>query len=133
MVPSLWLDAWSYDKARSLERLSSPMSEGELKIEFGCNLAKGVETIVPDDALGLLHPLKLYAESEFCWRINEKAIAESLLGKRFSYSKLSEFKSCPFNFFLHRIMGLEEQAIDSLRTICSGARKHLSCGPQEPL
>jgi len=110
MVPSLWLDSWSFDKASSLEILSSPMSAGELKIEFGHSLARGTETIVADDAQGLLHPLKLYAESEFCWGINEKAIAEFLLGRRFSYSKLSEFKSCPFNFFLHRVMGLEEQA-----------------------
>ena len=113
MVPSLWLDSWSFDEARSLDILSSPMSAGELKIEFGRNLAKGVETIVPDDALGLLDPLQLYAKSKFCWSINEKAITESLLGKRFSYSKLSEFKSCPFIFFLHRIMGVEEQAIES--------------------
>ena len=112
MVPSLWLDSWSFDKASSMEILSSPMSAGELKIEFGHSLARGKETIVPDDALGLLHPLQLYAESEFSWGINEKAIAESLLGRRFSYSKLSEFKSCPFNFFLNRVMGLEEQASD---------------------
>ncbi len=112
LVPSLWLDSWSFDKASSMEILSSPMSVGELKIEFGNRLARGRETIVPDDVLGLLHPLQLYAESEFCWGINEKAIAESLLGKRFSYSKLSEFKNCPFNFFLNRVMGLEEQASD---------------------
>jgi ATP-dependent helicase/DNAse subunit B len=112
MVPSLWLDSWSFGKASSLEILSSPMSAGELKIEFGRSLARCTETIVPDDALGLIHPIQLYAESEFIWGINEKAIAESLLGRRFSYSKLSEFKSCPFNFFLHRVMGLEEQASD---------------------
>lgn len=112
MVPSLWLDSWSFDKASSPEILSAPMSAGELKIEFGYSLAKGSKTIAPDDALGLLHPLQLYAESEFSWGINEKAIAEALLGRRFSYSKLSEFKSCPFNFFLHRVMGLEEQASD---------------------
>jgi len=112
MVPSLWLDSWSFDKASSLEILSSPMSAGELKIEFGRSLAKGIETVVPDDALGLLYPLQLYAESEFCWKINEKAIAESLLGRRFSYSKLSEFKSCPFSFFLRRVLGLDEQATE---------------------
>ena len=112
MVPSLWLDSWSFGKASSPEILSSPMSAGELKIEFGHGLARGTETIVPDNALGLIHPIQLYAESEFSWGINEKTIAESLLGRKFSYSKLSEFKSCPFNFFLHRIMGLDEQATD---------------------
>jgi hypothetical protein len=110
MVPSLWLDSWIFDKAGIQEILSSPMSAGELKIEFGHSLAKGTEIVVPDDAQGLLHPLQLYAESEFRWGINEQAIAESLLGRKFSYSKLSEFKSCPYNFFLHRVMGLEEQA-----------------------
>jgi len=110
MVPSLWLDSWSFDKAGSLEILSSPMSAGELKIEFGCSLARGTEITAPDDALGLLYPFQLYAESEFSWGINEKAMTESLLGRRFSYSKLSEFKNCPFTFFLHRVMGLEEQA-----------------------
>ena len=112
LVPSLWLDSWCFDNAGSSEILSSPMSAGELKIEFGNSLARGTETIVPDDALGLLHPIQLYAESEFCWVINEKAITESLLGRRFSYSKLSEFKNCPFSFFLHRVMGLEEQTSD---------------------
>lgn len=112
MVPSLWLDSWSFHKILSRETLSSPMSPGELKIEFGQLLARCIETSIPDDALGLLHPLQLYAESEFSWRINEKVIVESLLGRKFSYSKLSEFKSCPYNFFLHRVMGLEEQASD---------------------
>ena len=110
MVPSLWLDSWSFDKAGTQEILSSPMSAGELKIEFGYGLARGTEIVVPDDAQGLLHPLRLYAGSEFSWSINEKAIAEALMGRKFSYSKLSEFKSCPYNFFLHRVMGLEEQA-----------------------
>jgi hypothetical protein len=110
MVPSLWLDSWSFDKASIQEILSSPMSTGELKIEFGRSLARGTEIVVPDYAQGLLHPLRLYAESEFSWSINEKAIAKALLGRKFSYSKLSEFKSCPYNFFLHRVMGLEEQA-----------------------
>ena len=112
MVPSLWLDSWSFDKGSSMEILSSPMSAGELKIEFGHGLARGKETIVSDDALALIYPIQLYAESEFSWGINERAVAESLLGKRFSYSKLSEFKSCPFNFFLNRVMRLEEQASD---------------------
>jgi ATP-dependent helicase/DNAse subunit B len=112
MVPSLWLDAWSYDKAGSLKRLISPMSTGELKIEFGYRLAKQVNTVIPDDVLELLNPLKIYAESEFCWGINEKTIAEYLLGTKFSYTKLSEFKSCPFKFFLRRVMRLEEQSSD---------------------
>ena len=112
MVPSLWLDSWSFDKGSSMEILSSPMSAGELKIEFGHSLARGTETIVPDNASELIHPLQFYADSEFSWGINEKAVAESLLGRKFSYSKLSEFKSCPFNFFLNRIMGLDEQASD---------------------
>ena len=112
MVPTLWLDAWSYDKAGSPERLASPMGAGELKIEFGYLLANQVETIIPDDVLRLLNPFKIYAESESCWGINEKAIAEYLLGTRFSYTKLSEFKSCPFKFFLHRVMRLEEQSDD---------------------
>ena len=56
MVPSLWLDSWSFDMAGSLEILSSPMSAGELKIEFGHSLAGGTETIVPNDAQVLTRP-----------------------------------------------------------------------------
>jgi hypothetical protein len=114
MVPSLWLDGWSFDKARagSLERLALPMSAGELKIEFGYILAKQADTIIPDEVLGLLSPLKRYADSEFSWKIGERAVVDSLAGGKFSYTKLSEFKSCPFKFFLRRIMRLEEQTDD---------------------
>ena len=112
MVPSLWLDGWSFDKAGSREKLASPMSAGELKNEFAYRLANQADTIIPDDVLELLLPLKIYADSKFSWKIGERAVVDSLAGRKFSYTKLSEFKSCPFKFFLRRIMRLEEQSDD---------------------
>ena len=112
MVPSLWLDGWSFDKVGSRETLASPMSAGELKNEFAYRLAKQADTIIPDDVLELLSPLKIYADSKSSWKIGERAVVDSLAGRKFSYTKLSEFKSCPFKFFLRRIMRLEEQSDD---------------------
>lgn len=113
MVPSLWLDSWSCDRTGPQEMLSSPMSAGELKIEFGKSIAIGAETNVPEEALELINPIRLYANSEFSWKINEDVVAKSLLSRRFSYSKLSEFKNCPFKFFLNRVLGLEEREPES--------------------
>lgn len=112
MEPSLWLDGWNWENARPLDLLISPMSPEELKIEFGLSLAKGEDVAVPNGVQSLLDPLKLYAGSEFSWKIGDKAIMNSLVGKRISYTKLSEFNGCPFKFFLHRILGLEENAGD---------------------
>jgi len=112
MVPSLWLDAWSYDEADTSEGVTAPMSAEELGIEFGFKLSKGEEPIAPENRTGLLAALKLYADSEFSWKIGEKAVVDSLVGMRFSYSKLSDFTKCPFKFFLRRILGLEETSID---------------------
>ena len=112
MVPSLWLDAWSYDKTSAFEGGAAPMSVEELGVEFGFKLAKGEEPVVPESTPGLLAALKLYADSEFSWKIGERVVVDSLAGKGFSYTKLSDFSKCPFKFFLRRILGLEESSVD---------------------
>jgi ATP-dependent helicase/nuclease subunit B len=112
MLPSLWLDAWSYDETDASEVVTTPMSAQELGIEFGFKLARGEEPIVAGSTPDLLAALKLYADSEFSWKIREKAVVDSLVGRKFSYTKLSDFSKCPFKFFLRRILGLEERSID---------------------
>ena len=88
------------------------MSSAELRIEFGRGMAQGEEPFVPESAQGLMAPLKLYADSKFSWRIGDKAVVESLMGKSLSYTRLSEFNKCPFKFFLRRMLRLEEQSDD---------------------
>lgn len=114
MVPSLWLDAWSFDETYGLEGATSPMSAKELGIEFGFSLARSEKLIVPKNTpgLGLLTTLSLYAGSEYSWKIEEREIVDSLVGRSFSYTKLSEFNKCPFKFFLRRILRLEENPVD---------------------
>ena len=53
---------------------------------FGFRLARGEEKLVPADTTGLWAALKLYADSEFSWKIGERQIVDSLVGKRFSYT-----------------------------------------------
>ena len=112
MVPSLWLDAWSYNETDTSEGSTAPMSAEELGIEFGSRLAKGEEPIVPESTPGLLAALRLYADSEFSWKIGERGVVDSLVGRNFSYTKLSDFSKCPFKFFLRRILGLDETSAD---------------------
>ena len=112
MVPSLWLDAWSYDEPETSEGATAAMSSEELGIEFGSKLAKGEEPIIPESAPGLLAALRLYADLEFSCKIGERVVVDSLVGRNFSYSKLSDFSKCPFKFFLRRILGLEETSAD---------------------
>jgi ATP-dependent helicase/nuclease subunit B len=112
IVPSLWLDAWSYDETNTSEEITAPMSAEELGIEFGFKLANGEEPIAPESKTGVLAALKLYVDSEFSWKIGEKAVVDSLVGSKFSYTKLSDFTKCPFKFFLRRILGLEETSVD---------------------
>jgi len=88
------------------------MSAEELGVEFGFKLAKGEEPVVPESTPGLLAALKLYADSEFSWKIGERVVVDSLAGKGFSYTKLSDFSKCPFKFFLRRILGLVESSVD---------------------
>ena len=112
MMPSLWLDGWAFQKTDALERMVLPMSSAELGIEFGRVMAQGGDPTVPDSAQGLMNPLKLYAGSEFSWRIVDEAVVESLVGRSLSYTRLSEFNKCPFKFFLRRMLRLEEQSDD---------------------
>jgi len=112
MVPSLWIDAWSYDEIDASETVTAPMSAEELAIEFGLRLARCEKPIVPGNKPDLLDALTLYAESEFSWNIRDRAVVDYLVGTRFSYTKLSDFNKCPFRFFLRRILGLEERSID---------------------
>jgi hypothetical protein len=108
MMPSLWLDNWIFEKINALERETSPMSSAELMIQFGRGMAQGGEPVLPEGAQSLVAPLKLYADSEFSWRIEDLAVVQSLVGKSLSYTRLSEQSKCPFKFFLRRMLRLEE-------------------------
>ncbi len=108
MMPSLWLDSWTFEKTNFLERGTVPMSYAELMIQFGRGMAQGGEPVVPESTQSLTAPLKLYADSEFSWRIEDKAVVESLVGRSLSYTRLSEMHKCPFKFFLRRMLRLEE-------------------------
>lgn len=110
MMPSLWLDSWTFEKTNALERETAPMSSAELMIQFGRGMAQGGETVVPESTQSLIAPLKLYADSEFSWRIEDQAVVESLVGRSLSYTRLSELSKCPFKFFLRRMLRLEEQS-----------------------
>lgn len=110
MMPSLWLDSWTFEKTDVLERGNAPMSSAELMIQFGRSMAQGGEPVVPESTQSLIAPLKLYADSEFSWRIEDQAVVESLVGRSLSYTRLSELGKCPFKFFLRRMLRLEEQS-----------------------
>lgn len=110
MMPSLWLDSWTFEKAGVLERASATMSSAELMIQFGRGMAQGEEPVVPECIQSLIAPLKLYADSEFSWRIEDPAVVQSLVGKSLSYTRISELSKCPFKFFLRRMLRLEEQS-----------------------
>jgi hypothetical protein len=86
------------------------MSSAELMIQFGRGMAQGGEPVVPESTQSLIAPLKLYADSEFSWRIEDQAVVESLVGRSLSYTRLSELGKCPFKFFLRRMLRLEEQS-----------------------
>jgi hypothetical protein len=79
-------------------------------IQFGRGMAQGGYPVVPESAYSLMVPLRLYDDSEFSWRIEDKAVVESLIGRSLSYTRLSEFNKCPFKFFLRRMLRLEEQS-----------------------
>ncbi len=110
MMPSLWLDSWTFEKTNALERETAPMSSAELMIQFGRGMAQGGEPVVPESTQSLIAPLKLYADSEFSWRIEDLAVVQSLVGRSLSYTRLSELCKCPFKFFLRRMLRLEEQS-----------------------
>ncbi|MGV8089679.1 MAG: PD-(D/E)XK nuclease family protein, partial [Methanothrix sp.] len=111
MMPSLWLDSWIFEKTNALERETAPMSSAELMIQFGRGMAQGGEPVVPEGTQSLVAPLKLYADSEFSWRIEDLAVVQSLVGRSLSYTRLSELCKCPFKFFLLRMLRLEVPSV----------------------
>ena len=110
MMPSLWLDGWDYEKTNTLERGTAPMSATELMIQFGRGMAEGRELVVPESAQSLTAPLKLYAGSKFSWKVEDRAVVESLVGRTLSYTRISELQKCPFKFFFRRMLRLEEKS-----------------------
>jgi RecB family exonuclease len=110
MMPSLWLDSWTFEKTNVLERETAPMSSSELMIQFGRGMAQGGEPVLPEGTQSHIAPLKLYADSEFSWRIEDLTVVQSLVGRSLSYTRLSEICKCPFKFFLRRMLRLEEQS-----------------------
>ena len=108
MMPSLWLEGWDFKKTNTLERGTAPMSATELMIQFGRGMAQGGEPVVPESAQSLTAPLRLYAGSEFSWKVEDRAVVESLVGRTLSYTRISELQKCPFKFFLRRMLRVEE-------------------------
>ncbi len=106
LVPSMWLDRLGRGQKAVLNKL--PMSVKELKTEHGFGLARGEMLAVSQEVQDLVEPLNRWKEgAAFSWRIEDEAVLEALVGNSFSYSKLADFKNCPFIFFLRRIMGLD--------------------------
>jgi len=128
LVPSLWLyrmaglSPLAEKGGEEVEEVESipaapptPMSTKELKVDYGLFLSRGGRLAVPEEYLPEVEPLGRFAdESRFSWRIDDPDICRSLVGRNFSYSKLRDFKSCPFKFFLKRAMGIEEPRMESL-------------------
>ncbi len=127
LVPSLWLYRMAGLKHQAEEEKvkdgvesvpaepTTPMSKKELKVEYALLLARGERLMVPEERLPEVEPLGRFAdESRFSWRIEDREVCRRLVGRNFSYSKLRDFKSCPFKFFLKRAMGIEEPVQESL-------------------
>jgi ATP-dependent helicase/nuclease subunit B len=127
LVPTLWLYRMAGLKHQAEEEKvkdevepiptapPTPMSRRELKVEYGLFLARGGRLVVPVELLPEVEPLGRWMdESRFSWRIDDFEVCRSLMGKNFSYSKLRDFKSCPFKFFLKRAMGIEEPVQECL-------------------
>ncbi len=125
LVPSLWLYRMAGTSSPAgrgeveVEAASTapptPLCRGDLKAEYGQILARGRRPIVPEEYLPQIEPLSRWREeSRFRWRIDDPDLCRSLVGKNFSYSKLRDFRSCPFRFFLTRALGMEEPGRESL-------------------
>jgi hypothetical protein len=127
LVPSIWLYRMAGLEPRPREEkvkdevesipaaLPILMSRRELKVEYGHLLARGGRLAVPEERLPEVEHLGRYSEeSRFSWRIQDPEVCRSLVGDNFSYSKLRDFKSCPFKFFLKRALGIDEPVQESL-------------------
>lgn len=115
LVPSLWL--FRMAGLGPLEGEAGPgpkdppaiLSRRDLRVEYALALARGERLEVPKELLQEVEPLRLRAEMDrFRWRIDDPEICRVLFGRSFSYSKLREYRSCPFRFFLIRGLGIEE-------------------------
>ncbi len=110
-VPSLWLDRLGEGQKAVLNK--QPMSIKELKAEHGFCLARGKTPKVSQEVQDMVEPLNRWKDgTSFSWKIEDKAVLKALVGNGFSYSKLADFKNCPFVFFLRRIMGLDRPEDD---------------------
>lgn len=120
LVPSLWLQ-----RMAGLRPLVEGRGPGQkepptilcrrgLRVEYARALARGERLEVPKELLQEVEPLRLRAEEDrFCWRVDDPEVSRILFGRSFSYSKLREYRSCPFRFFLTRALGIQEPAAES--------------------
>lgn len=116
LVPSIWLDkigGVEPQEASPIRDEDDPMSPKELKEWYGGALSRGEWINVPLEFCCLKDPLDLWREvPKFSWQADPDVV-ERLVGRNFSYTKLQEFKSCPFRFYLRRVMGLNEPELPS--------------------
>lgn len=95
-------------EVRGPTELVRPMSPRELKVRYGQAAARGAR-IDLECASRLIDPLDRWLKDGcFSWKVNDQEVLRDLVGKNFSYTKLQDFKSCPFKFYLKRMMGLSE-------------------------
>lgn len=124
LVPSLWLSRMAgtgdggeggAEEAGPIPRASQPpLSERDLAVISGHALATGTRIVLPE---GFSQRIRGHSppaeEGGWSWRIADPDLSLALLGKRYSYTRIREFRSCPFKFFLKRALGIEEPAAES--------------------
>ncbi|UEC43559.1 MAG: ATP-dependent helicase/deoxyribonuclease subunit B [Methanothrix sp.] len=125
LVPSLWLsrmagtgdggEGWAEGAGPIPRAPHPPLSERDLAVIYGHALATGTRILLPEGFLQRIGRLSCPAEEGvWSWRIADPDLSLALLGKRYSYTRIREFKSCPFKFFLKRALGIEEPGAESL-------------------
>jgi hypothetical protein len=124
LVPSLWLSRMTGGAgggeggSRAVEPIPKappgPLSDTDLAVICAHALAIGGVSIVPEEYHQKIEDLGLSEEGDgFRWRIDDPDLFFALLGRSLSYSRIREFKGCPFKFFLKRALEIDEPEVES--------------------
>ncbi|MCR3883938.1 PD-(D/E)XK nuclease family protein [Methanotrichaceae archaeon M04Ac] len=124
LVPSLWLSRivgtvrGREGVVRAVEPIPkappAPLSNTDLAVICAHALAIGGRSIVPEEYHQKIEDLGLSEEGDgFRWRIDDPDLSLALLGRSYSYSRIREFESCPFKFFLKRALEIDEPEAES--------------------